>query len=128
MKRCVIGIHHPDAQNHSPFCNALKNLQGETATEGTAPGWIDIKSRLADFGRVGLIAVVHDPFPQQIPYKSALGLKGEDHFRKAYLKPALAAQVIEMTQPDKPNSRSQRYRLTIIGRQWLKAHPGGDLA
>jgi ATP-dependent DNA helicase RecG len=33
--------------------------------------------------------------------------------------------MIEMTQPDKPNSRSQRYRLTAIGRRWLEAHPGG---
>lgn len=63
---------------------------------------------------------------QQI--QSALGLKGEEHFRKAYLKPALATQMIEMTLPDKPNSRLQRYRLTAIGRQWLEAHPGGDSA
>jgi ATP-dependent DNA helicase RecG len=61
---------------------------------------------------------------QQI--QSALGLKGEEHFRKAYLKPALAARAIEMKLPDTPTSRLQRYRLTAIGRQWLKAHPGGN--
>jgi ATP-dependent DNA helicase RecG len=47
--------------------------------------------------------------------QSALGLTNRDHFRKAYLLPALEAGLIEMTQPDKPNSRNQRYRLTSAG-------------
>lgn len=51
-----------------------------------------------------------------------LSLADREHFRKAYLAPALEAGMIEMTQPDKPNSRSQRYRLTVTGRRWLEAH------
>lgn len=47
--------------------------------------------------------------------QAALGLKHEDHFRDAYLSPALAAGVIEMTIPDKPRSSKQRYRLTAKG-------------
>jgi len=58
--------------------------------------------------------------------QSVLGLKGEEHFRIAYLKPALAAQWIEMTMPDKPRSGHQRYRLTVKGRQWLQAHAAGS--
>lgn len=54
--------------------------------------------------------------------QDAVGLVHREHFRKAYLLPALELGVIEMTQPDKPNSRNQRYRLTAIGRQWLEAH------
>lgn len=46
-----------------------------------------------------------------------LALANRDHFRKAYLLPALEAGLIEMTQPDKPNSRSQRYRLTAAGKK-----------
>jgi len=42
----------------------------------------------------------------------ALGLKNGEHFRKAYLLPALETGAIEMTIPDKPNSRLQKYRLT----------------
>lgn len=43
--------------------------------------------------------------------QTALGLKNDEHFRKAYLLPALEAGIIEMTIPDKPNSRLQKYRL-----------------
>jgi ATP-dependent DNA helicase RecG len=45
----------------------------------------------------------------------ALGLKHEDHFRTAYLQPALEAGLVEMTIPDKPRSSRQKYRLTAKG-------------
>jgi len=51
--------------------------------------------------------------------QSALGLSDRKSFRERYLKPALADGLIEMTIPDKPNSRLQKYRLTDKGRQWL---------
>ena len=50
-----------------------------------------------------------------------LGLRNASHFRKAYLSPALANGLIEMTIPDKPNSRLQKYRLTAKGQAWLAA-------
>ena len=49
----------------------------------------------------------------------ALGLKDEKHFRTHYQQAALATGVLEMTVPDKPNSRLQKYKLTALGRQWL---------
>ena len=52
--------------------------------------------------------------------RKALGLKNDEHFRKAYLLPALQAGLIEMTIPDKPRSRNQRYRLTPEGREFLR--------
>jgi len=48
--------------------------------------------------------------------QSSLGLKDEKHFRDAYLRPALESGLIEMTIPDKPRSRLQKYRLTARGR------------
>ena len=59
---------------------------------------------------------------QQI--QQALALRHEDHFREAYLKPALALGLIEMTIPDKPTSSKQRYRLTAKGRRVLGAAGG----
>jgi len=57
--------------------------------------------------------------------QSALGLSDRKSFRERYLKPALADGLIEMTIPDKPNSRLQKYRLTDKGRQWLAQHGDG---
>ena len=51
---------------------------------------------------------------------AALNLTGRDNFRNLYLQPALEANLIEMTIPDKPNSSQQRYRLTAAGQQWLQ--------
>lgn len=48
--------------------------------------------------------------------QDTLKLKNVEHFRKAYILPALAAGVIEMTLPDKPKSGNQRYRLTALGK------------
>ncbi len=39
-----------------------------------------------------------------------LGLKHKATFRKNYLQPALNLGLVEMTVPDKPNSRNQKYR------------------
>lgn len=36
---------------------------------------------------------------------------------------ALGLGLVEMTQPDKPRSRHQHYRLTALGQRWLKTHP-----
>ena len=44
-----------------------------------------------------------------------LGLRDRAHLRERYLNPSLEGQWIEMTIPDKPNSRLQRYRLTVKG-------------
>ena len=48
-----------------------------------------------------------------------LGLKDRVNLHKHYLKPALAAGLIEPTIPDKPNSPLQKYRLTAKGRALL---------
>jgi ATP-dependent DNA helicase RecG len=47
---------------------------------------------------------------------NALGLKGRMHFSKEYLAPAMEAGYIEMTIPEKSNSRFQKYRLTTKGK------------
>ena len=47
--------------------------------------------------------------------QAALKLVNRSHFTTAYLKSALAAGLIEMTLPDKPTSRNQRYRRTAAG-------------
>ncbi|HEY4593955.1 MAG TPA: ATP-binding protein, partial [Thermoanaerobaculia bacterium] len=59
--------------------------------------------------------------------QEALGLKHEEHFRDAYLLPALKLGGIEMTNPGKPRSSKQRYRITLWGKDVLKRRQeGGD--
>ncbi|TVR59099.1 MAG: Fic family protein [Spirochaetaceae bacterium] len=56
--------------------------------------------------------------------QGSLGLSDRKSFHERYLKPALADGLIEMTIPDKPNSRLQKYRLTDKGCQWQEQHGG----
>jgi hypothetical protein len=53
-----------------------------------------------------------------------LRLKDRMHFRMDYLRPALAAELIQMTIPDKPRSSKQKYRLTDKGREALRERKG----
>ena len=47
----------------------------------------------------------------------ALGLRDRKWLRQGYLGPALQAGLIEMTRPETPSARNQRYRLTPTGRR-----------
>ena len=50
-----------------------------------------------------------------------LSLNHAEHFRLYYLNKGLELELIEMTIPDKPRSRLQKYRLTPLGKQVLAA-------
>ncbi len=41
-------------------------------------------------------------------------------FRKKYIYPLLDAEIIQMTIPDKPNSRYQKYQLTVKGLELIE--------
>ena len=56
--------------------------------------------------------------------QQTMGLRHRDNFVDSYLQPALEAELIEMTIPDKPNSRLQKYRLTDKGKALLAAGAG----
>ena len=50
----------------------------------------------------------------EVPYTSTvlmekLGLKSKETFRKNYMSPAMELQLVQMTIPEKPKSRNQRY-------------------
>ena len=47
--------------------------------------------------------------------RGLLGLSDAKSFRQLYLRKAIDAGLVEMTIPDKPHSRNQRYRLTRLG-------------
>lgn len=49
----------------------------------------------------------------------AVALKDRVNFAHNNLEPALADDLIEMTQPASPNSPTQKYRLTLAGQTLL---------
>jgi Fic family protein len=61
-----------------------------------------------------LIAVLNGEMSRR-ELLSALGLSDRKSMVFRYLRPALDAGLVEMTIPDKPNSRNQKYRLTPMG-------------
>ena len=69
-----------------------------------------------------LLAIMEKDMSRQ-EIQAAVALRGRENFEARYLKPALAAALIERTIPEKPNSRLQKYRLTPKGRAWLAQHP-----
>ena len=55
-----------------------------------------------------------DNMEYDVPYTasnlmSKIGIKTRDSFRNNYLRPAMDLGIVEMTIPDKPNSKNQRY-------------------
>lgn len=66
-----------------------------------------------------LISVVSGDM-SRMEIQESLGLSDKRNFNISYLLPALKLNLIEMTIPDKPNSRNQRYRLTDSGEELKK--------
>ena len=63
---------------------------------------------------VALLEAARQPRSRE-ELQQAVSLKDWMHFQRAYLEPLLATGWLEMTIPDKPRSRLQRYRLTTAG-------------
>jgi Fic family protein len=101
--------------NSAPFIAFMLRMILDTVTTSTPEATPDVTPEV----RL-LSAFAGEMTRQQL--KEVLGLKDDEHFRKAYLLPALDAGWIEMTIPDKPRSSKQKYRLTDKGRQWLSQH------
>ncbi|TVQ29328.1 MAG: AAA family ATPase, partial [Spirochaetaceae bacterium] len=71
-------------------------------------------------GEVGrLVNVLHGEM-KRVELQEALGLRHEDHFRAAYLRPAIEKGYLEMTDPERPRSSRQRYRLTAKGESLVR--------
>jgi Fic family protein len=70
-----------------------------------------------------LLRLLSDADPDGLSRKELLeasSLRDRKSFANRRLTPALAAGLIEMTIPDKPNSRMQRYRITSDGKRMIK--------
>jgi predicted transcriptional regulator len=50
---------------------------------------------------------------------AAIKMNGDSRSFKRHIDPLLIAGLIELTVPDKPNSRLQKYRLTAKGKKYI---------
>lgn len=117
-------------EQQAAYYQALAESDG--AAEATPFVAFMLQALLTAMGEVALTDQVSDQVSDQVKrllaafrdtktLKAAelmtrLGLQHRPTFRKNYLNPALAAGLIEMTQPDSPRSPAQQYRLTTKGR------------
>ena len=102
----------------APFIAFMLRMILDTMTTSTPEATLEVTPE------VRLISVLTGEMTRQ-QLKEGLGLKDDEHFRKAYLLPALDARLIEMTIPDKPRSSKQKYRLTDKGRKRLAQRGSG---
>jgi predicted HTH transcriptional regulator len=74
---------------------------------------------------VALVQVIGSETVSAATIRGRLQLKHRPTFSANYLHPSLEAGVVEMTSPESPNSRSQKYRLTAKGRALLSTRAKG---
>jgi len=106
----------------APFIAFMLRMILDTVSTSTPEVTTEVTKEVTP--EVRLLSILTSEMTRQ-QLKEALGLKDDEHFRKAYLLPALEAGLIEMTIPDKPRSSKQKYRLTDKGRQVMAQRGGG---
>jgi len=73
------------------------------------------------------IAVLKVIVNKDLPRKeifAAVGMSGDSRSFKRNIEPLLAIGLIEMTIPDKPNSKLQKYRITETGKEAIRKYAG----
>ena len=81
----------------------------ERGEEGTERG-IDVSPKVAQL----MVQLGEDTLSLH-SIMELMGLSGEDNFRKRYMQPALADDLVTLLYPETPNSKNQKYFLTKKG-------------
>ena len=95
----------------APFIAFMLRMILDTVTTSTPQVKPQVTPQVSE-----LLFVIQGEMGRQA-LQSALGLSDRKSFRERYLQPALREGLVEMTVPEKPNSRLQKYRLTEQGHQ-----------
>ena len=99
-------------------CNANAGKQSDYTNDHVSDYVSDqVNDGVTDQVKALIKVLTNQPAMTTSGLMEQLGLKHRPTFRKNYLNPALQKNWIEMTQPDKPQSPTQKYRLTALGKQ-----------
>ena len=71
--------------------------------------YVDSGTQTTEYVKRIIAAMDYDVNYTATEIMTKLGIKSKETFRKNYLNPAMALNLVEMTLPDKPSSRNQRY-------------------
>jgi Fic family protein len=113
-----IALNKSTAQaDSSPFIKFMLEIIKETIKLGQVTD--QVTDQVSDQVR-RLVLIMNDKEQKAIELMKSLKLSHRPTFRKNYLNPAITHGFIEMTVPDKPNSRLQKYRLTNKGKNFAK--------
>ena len=100
-------LYRPLSDNsYSTAHDTAHDTTHDTAHERPFLPFEDLKERL-------VLIVVGEMNRDEIMFK--LDLRHRQHFQKNYIEPSIKEKLIEMTLPDKPTSKNQKYRLTTKG-------------
>jgi len=100
----------------APFIAFMLRMIVDTATAHTPQIAPQVTPQVGE-----LLAAIQGEMSREA-LQCPLALLDRKSFCERYLKPSLADSLIEMTIPDKPNSRLQKFGLTNKGRPWLMQH------
>jgi ATP-dependent DNA helicase RecG len=105
-----------EMQNYPELGFTVESVNGFIRSGIDAKGTTTAQDTAQDTAQVvDLLSVLKGEMSREEIQKK-LKLTHRENFRKFYLRPALLSELIEMTIPDKPNSKNQRYRLTQKGK------------
>lgn len=97
-----------------------KDTQTDTPTDTPTDTQTDHEFQLVDWKIQQLVSKFSGVL-SRAEIQVLLELKDAEHLRQGYILPALNSGYLEMTLPDKPSSKLQKYRLTKIGKN-LQLH------
>ena len=64
-----------------------------------------------------LLAVLRKGPKTAAELMAAMGLSHRPSFRRSYIRPAMSAGLVDMTRPESPTAKNQRYRITERGKK-----------
>lgn len=118
IRRCVeAGLPEPEFAVTDGFQVTIRRPRSDA---GQVAGHVAVQVAEQDTTQVAehvaRLLLAADGELSRAALQKRLGLKGRANFLRLYLEPALEAGLLEMTLPEKPRSRAQKYRLTAKGR------------